>query len=185
MRRWRLCSLGHAGWARGSAGGPGGLALARERAHAALRHGERRSALRKLGYPEVETILWDVGQGVRGPGVRPRSIPELLPQGALVFGRRGDRAPSILDAVLEDAGAAAGRRLTPVRLSARGGVMLAFCDRALVRVAVGPGRALDGDAAAHARTRCGRRIRRTTVARLVPWTVARAGRDSPDGTWSR
>ena len=111
------------------------------------------------------------GPGRARPGVRPRSIPELLPQGALVFARRGDRAASIMDAVLEDAGGAAGRRLTPVRLSARGGVMLAFCDRALVRVAVGPGRAsmetqrrtLDALLAADPPE---------AVARLVPWTVA-------------
>ena len=98
----------------------------------------------------------------------------MLPQGALVFGRGAVAGPSIMDAVLDDAGAALGRRLNPVRLSARGGVMLAFCERELVRVAVGPGRG-QVEAQRSALESLREANPPAAVARLVPWPMA-AGR---------
>ena len=96
--------IGRAGWARGSAVSRlAGRSRASARTRVAARTAAR--AMRHRGYAHVHIVRWDVGQGVRGAGVRPRSIAELLPQGALVFGRRAPSRPSILDAVLEEAGA--------------------------------------------------------------------------------
>ncbi len=172
--------LGQAGWARGSRVG---RALERSRASARARASARRAAraLRLRGYPHVEVMVWDVGQAVRRAGVRAASIAELLPQGVLVFGRREPPGPSILDAVLADAGAALGTPLTPVRLSARGGVMLAFCERELVRVAVGPGRR-QVEAQRSALESLRRSNPPDAVARLVPWPLA-AGQ-SGLGEWT-
>ncbi len=161
-----VVSLGHPGWTRGSL--PARIAKrsaasARVRAEAVL----ARRALRRRGYPLTEIVTWDVGHAFREAGSRlPRSAVEYMPQCVLVFGRRAAAGQSLADSALEDAGAA-----TPHRLIARGGLMLAFTDQQLVRVAVGPGRrqiqsqlaALEALRAAGAPE---------VLSRLVPWPIA-------------
>ena len=96
-----------------------------------------RRVVRSKGYPSAEVVLWDVRQQFRAPGgVRaPRRAVELLPQRALVLGRRDGEEPTLLAAALE----AAGARLEEPP-SIRAGLVAAMTDRGLVRVAVGPAR---------------------------------------------
>ena len=108
MRRRLSCRSGGRAGARVRRVPPCRRSRASARTRVAARTAAR--AIRLRGYAHVHMMLWDVGQPVRGAGVRPRSIAELLPQGALVFGRRGPSRPSILDAVLEEAGPGGWRR---------------------------------------------------------------------------
>jgi Phosphotransferase enzyme family len=131
-----VVSLGRPGWASGS---PAARVAKRSRASARVRLDALAAhrALRRLGYTLTEAALWDVGHAFARMGSPGRRSPvEYLPQCALVFGRREPPGRSLLDAALADAGAGP----VPRRLSARGGPMLAFTDRGLLRVAVGPGR---------------------------------------------
>jgi hypothetical protein len=94
-----------------------------------------------------------------------------MPQCALAFGRRADAGESLLDAALRDAGAAVGERLELHRLDARGGVALAFTDRGLLRISVGPGRTQ-----LRAQSEALQALRAhelpEAVARRVPWQMA-------------
>jgi hypothetical protein len=166
-----VASLGRAGWARGSL-----AARAAQRAAAGARvrlEALRVSrALRRLGYSSTETITWGLGQPFRTAGrPRARSAVELLPQCALVFGRRGEADASLLVAALAEASGAAGSPLTPRIATGRGGLMLAFTGHRLVRLAVGPGRQqLQGQVAALDELRASGPPE--TLAHLVPWPVA-------------
>jgi aminoglycoside phosphotransferase (APT) family kinase protein len=127
-----------------------------------------RSVVRGKGYPRPEVVLWDVRQQFRLPGsARTRRSPvELLPQRALVLGRRDGEGPTLLAASLE----AAGARLEEPP-SIRAGLVAAMTDRGLLRVAVGPARrqletqlqALDALQAA---------APGSTVADRTPWVLA-------------
>ena len=166
-----VVSLGRPGWTRGSlpariAKRSAASARVRVQAVAAAR------ALRRLGYPSTETATWDLGHAFRGTGsIFARPTVEYLPQCALVFGRREEAGQSLADAALADAGAATGSAFTPRRLSARGGVMLAFTEQGLVRMAVGPGRRqIREQVDALAVLRNGGAP--AALARLVPWPSA-------------
>jgi peptidoglycan/xylan/chitin deacetylase (PgdA/CDA1 family) len=96
----------------------------------------------RAGYPHADVVLWDNAQAWRGPGMPagPRSVVERFPQHALVIGRRGPRRPTLLDAVLAEAGRAAGIEFAGAPVSVRnGGVLLAVSGDAVLRAAVGPG----------------------------------------------
>ena len=101
-----------------------------------------RAALRKLGYPDVEVIRWDVAQTFGEPGgTAParRRLVERFPQRALVIGRRGARAPTMLDAVREQAGSSGAPGFAGVAPNLRsGGVLILMTDDAVLRTALGP-----------------------------------------------
>jgi aminoglycoside phosphotransferase (APT) family kinase protein len=140
-----------------------------------------RRALERKGYPGPEVVLWDVRQQFRVPGgVRaPRRPVELLPQRALVLGRRDGKSPTLLAAALE----AAGARLEEPP-SIRAGLVAAMTDKGLVRVAVGPARrqletqlqALDALQAADPAP---------TVADRTPWLLAHGKAGLADWTLER
>ena len=165
--RVAVVSLGRPGWANGSL--PARIAKrsqasARVRAEALA----ARRALHRSGYPHTEVAFWDMGHAFARMGSPGRRSPvEYLPQCALVFGRREPPGRSLLDAALADAGVAR----PPSRLSARGGPMLVFTDRGLLRVAVGPGRRqlraqVEALEALHAHELP------EIVGRRVPWPIA-------------
>jgi aminoglycoside phosphotransferase (APT) family kinase protein len=133
-----------------------------------------RHAMRRLDYPIRATILWDDDCLLYPRGLRPRlrrgAVKELLPQRALVVGRRAPIGPSYLEAI-----AAEVRQLlvAPVAYDsprARAGVVIASGEDHVVRIAVGPGghrikrqrAALDALAAARPRA---------VVADRVPWVL--------------
>ena len=65
-------------------------------------------ALEKRGYSPATTVMWDIDDVLHVPGVRAarrdHSLTELLPQRAAVTGSRGRREPTILEAVIAQAG---------------------------------------------------------------------------------
>jgi peptidoglycan/xylan/chitin deacetylase (PgdA/CDA1 family) len=152
-----------------------------------LRALRARRALPGRGYPRAHTVLWDNGQAWRGPGapdVGARAAVEHLPQHAVVIGRRGPAAPTLLDAVLADAGSAAGMDLSGPVSVRNGGVLLAVGAEGILRAAVGPGgrqiRAqLDTLRALHAATRDPRVAARVAQpvaggrSGLADWSVER------------
>jgi aminoglycoside phosphotransferase (APT) family kinase protein len=180
-----VVSIGSAGWERG----PLPLRIAKRSASSARMRAEARragTALRRLGYAETDVTTWDLGHGFRMRGSdrfghSRRSAVEHLPQCALVFGRREPRGESIVEGAVRDAGEALGARLRLDRMCARGGQTLAFTDKGLVRVSVGPGRAL-----VRAQSAALRALRDgdppDAVARRVPWQEAE-GRSSL-GVWA-
>ena len=100
-----------------------------------------RRAIRRLGYPDVEVISWDVAQTFRrpgGPAARRRSLVERLPQRALVIGRRGAQGPSLLDMVLAQASrcGASGFESAPPNMRT-GGVVIVTTGDAVLRAALG------------------------------------------------
>jgi peptidoglycan/xylan/chitin deacetylase (PgdA/CDA1 family)/aminoglycoside phosphotransferase (APT) family kinase protein len=100
-----------------------------------------RGALRRLGYPEVEAILWDVTQAFRRPGVRHarRALVELVPQRALVVGSRGSLGPTLLDGVLGEASRSGATGFEAVAPTLRtGGVLILMTDGMVLRTALGP-----------------------------------------------
>jgi hypothetical protein len=166
--------IGSPGWSRG----PVAARVAKRSLSSARARLEARRAgarLRALGYRDTEVATWDLGHGFRFAGSsRPAqraSRVELMPQCALAFGRRGETGESLLEAALRDAGAAIGEPLRADRVNARGGVALAFTDRGLLRVSVGPGRTQIGAQSAALRA-----LRAhdppEAVARRVPWQAA-------------
>ncbi len=100
-----------------------------------------RRAIRRLGYPDVEVIAWDVAQTFRrpgGPAAERRSLVERLPQRALVIGRRGARGPSLLDMVLAEASrcGANGFESAPPNMRT-GGVVIVTTGETALRAALG------------------------------------------------
>ena len=100
-----------------------------------------RRAVRRLGYPEVEVILWDVTQAFRRPGVRHarRALVEFVPQRALVVGSHGTLGPTLLDGVLGEArrsGATGFEAVAPTMRT--GGVLILMTDDRVLRTALGP-----------------------------------------------
>lgn len=116
------------------------LATGQARAHAAA---ERR-ALRRRGYADSATVLWDIDHLLYVPGVRDsrrrRPLAELLPQRALVIGARDPRGPTLLEAVAAEAGEVLGERLDHGWPLARPAMVVAVGSRGVLRIAVGPGR---------------------------------------------
>ena len=101
-----------------------------------LRAARIAASLRRRGY-EAEVLTWEPGLpvGFGGASRRARGVRERLPLRAVVVGRR-EVQPSLLEAVLAEVGSTAPARALSVR--ARGGLVLAFADRGVVRVGVGP-----------------------------------------------
>jgi aminoglycoside phosphotransferase (APT) family kinase protein len=103
-----------------------------------------RRLLRARGYGTTEIILWDVDQFVYLPGVSSetgaRRLAELLPQRALVVGRRGPAAPTVLEAVVREVARQTGRAVKRGLPLARVGLTLGLTDDYVVRIAIGPGR---------------------------------------------
>ena len=151
-------------------------AVRREARHASAR-------MRSLGYAEVRVLPWDVGHVLRLPGLgtaRRRPV-ELLPQRALVIGRRPGSGATLLEDGLSNAGVAVADRLRPTFASVRQGVLVVGTSGGIFRIAVGPGRrqiseqlsALDA-----------LRSQRPPgiVADRIPWPLARA--EPGLGVWS-
>ena len=142
-------------------------ALVRVRAARARRTVERR------GYANVEVLFWDVRQAVGAAGARPgrRALVEYLPQRALVVGRRGERAQTVLEECVRQAEEAIGVPLGFEAPVTRSGLVTATSDEAILRVAVGPARGqIDAQLA------CFEALSRLApppeVAALVPWPAA-------------
>jgi Phosphotransferase enzyme family len=117
-------------------------------ARRALRSGQARVAaararrtVARRGYPRTRVLLWDLRQPLRGPGGRPGSLVERLPQRALVVGARRESSATLVDACLVDAGGAVGVPLRAEPPTPRSGLLTAVTDRGVLRVAVGPSRA--------------------------------------------
>jgi aminoglycoside phosphotransferase (APT) family kinase protein len=127
-----------------------------------------RRVVRSKGYPSAEVVLWDVRQQFRmAGGVRSSRRPvELLPQRALVLGRRDGEGPTLLAAALE----AAGARLEEPP-SIRAGLVAGMTDRGLVRVAVGPARR-QLETQLQALTALEAAQPGSTVADRTPWVLA-------------
>ena len=127
-----------------------------------------RSIVRSKGYGRPEVVLWDVRQQFRLPGraLAARSAVELLPQRALVLGRRTARTPTVLDAALEAVGAS-----LEGAPSIRAGLVTAMTDRGLLRVAIGPARRQVETQSRALDTLRGANLS-TTVADRVPWVTA-------------
>jgi aminoglycoside phosphotransferase (APT) family kinase protein len=99
--------------------------------------------LSALGYGESDVVLWDIDQFVHLPGggsTGRRRAAELLPQRALVVGRRGAPEPTVLEAVAEEVGRQVGRAVEYGQPLARQGRTVALADEYVLRVAIGPGR---------------------------------------------
>ena len=108
-----------------------------------IRFAARRAgrAVRRLGYPNVEVILWDVTQAFRRPGARHarRSLVEFVPQRALVVGSHGSVGPTLLDPVLSEARQSGARGFETVAPAMRtGGVLIFMTDSMVLRTALGP-----------------------------------------------
>jgi hypothetical protein len=161
-------------------------AAARLAKFAAVRSQARRARARMhaLGYPEVRVLPWDVGHALRLPNLDGgrRRVAELLPQRALVIGRRSDaRSPTLLEAGLSSARAKVGERLVPKFASVRQGVLVVTTTGGLFRIAVGPDRQqLSNQLAALAALRVPDLPR--VVSDRVPWPLASA--DEGLATWS-
>jgi aminoglycoside phosphotransferase (APT) family kinase protein len=141
----------------------------------ALVEGERaRRALRRRGYGDVLVLRWDVRHRAALPGFpKPHRTPaERVPSGALAVGRRGPRAPSLLDAAIEAAGRAVGAALRPRWVSIRPGPVLVFTDIGVLRIALGPGRVEVDDQAAALEALAGAAAP-PLVADRIPWLLAR------------
>jgi hypothetical protein len=144
-----------------------------------------RRALRARGYPFVDTVPWDVRHTFRPsrgqPGARPARLAEYLPLRALVVARRGERPRTLLDAVLDEAGAATGTTLTPSWSSIRAGILITSANGALLRIAVGPAstQIADGHATLEA---LGAGEVPPLVGSRVPWHLARGKQALAD--WS-
>jgi peptidoglycan/xylan/chitin deacetylase (PgdA/CDA1 family) len=105
-----------------------------------LRAARARRAMPARSYPHADVVLWDNTHAWRGPGTPagPRTPVERLPQHAVVIGHRGPRRRTLLDAVREEAGRAAGCDLSQAGVSVRsGGLLLLLAPEAVLRVAVG------------------------------------------------
>ena len=146
----------------------GGAAVAAQRAIA-----KARRRLHNLGYPDVSVLRWDIRHRVALAGAAPsrRTASELVPGRALVVGRRGTRAPTALEAALEDAGRAVGTALGPSWVSIRPGPVLAATDTGVLRVAIGASRVeIDGQVAAL--TALAAADVAPAVADKIPWLLA-------------
>jgi len=101
---------------------------------------QARRALVALGYPRPVTVTWDFSQPLGLPQAeeRPQSAVGQFPQSALVVGSRA-AVPSLYEAVVAAATATGtnGSFKTP---SMGAGLLLAFDDSAVLRVAVGGAR---------------------------------------------
>jgi aminoglycoside phosphotransferase (APT) family kinase protein len=132
-----------------------------------------RRDLRRLGYPHVSVLRWDLRDRVALPGfpVPRRGPAERLPAAALVVGWRGRRPPTTLDAALESAGRAVGTALGPRWVSIRPGPVLAATDAGVLRVALGPSRTeVEGQVAAL--TALAAAGAPPLVAERIPWLLA-------------
>lgn len=110
-------------------------------ARVSARRASRR--LNELGYGETDVVLWDIDQFVHLPGGRPtgrRRPAELMPQRALVVGRRGDPTTTLLEAVAQEFGGQVGSTVEYSQPLARQGLSLALAGEYVLRVAIGHGR---------------------------------------------
>jgi hypothetical protein len=96
-----------------------------------LRAAVARARLEARGYPRVTKLLWALDRPLPLPGLRPAE-PPTLPVWALVVGRRRT-GPTVLEAAAELAGIELEQRPT-----VRQGVVVAFTEKAVLRVALGP-----------------------------------------------
>lgn len=144
-----------------------------------------RRAIRRLGYPYVEVIPWDVAQTFRRAGApcpARRPLVERVPQRALVIGRRGSPRPTMLDAVLREArlsGASGFEAAAPTIRT--GGVLILMTDAMVLRTALGPaGEQIESqlDALHALRSRKPEPI----VSGRIAWPLGRGTRDF--ATWS-
>jgi hypothetical protein len=99
-----------------------------------------RPIVARRGYERPRVLLWDLRQPLRGPGARPGSLVERLPQRALVVGARRESPPALLEACLADAAAQVGLPLRAQPPTPRSGLLTAVTDGGVLRVAVGPAR---------------------------------------------
>lgn len=135
---------------------------------------QAKRALRARGYADVSTLLWDLGDRVRLPGLTETAptLAERLPRYAVVVGRKGPAQPSAVAGALAAAEADAGRELRPRWASTRAGLIALAADGALLRVAIGPSRAqIDNGFAALEALRALEPA--PAVADRVPWPLAR------------
>jgi aminoglycoside phosphotransferase (APT) family kinase protein len=103
-----------------------------------------RRRLRRLGYAETGVVPWDLAQPLRLPGganARRRPVAEYFPHCAVAFGRRSPGAARLLDAGIDDARRMSGHDFEVEQLSVREGILVALGRDAVLRIAVGPGRA--------------------------------------------
>jgi Phosphotransferase enzyme family len=138
-----------------------------------LRARVARRELHRLGYPNTRTLLWDVGQKARLPTIpaADRSLAERLPERALALGWRGPKQPTALEAALQAAGEAVGKKLEPRWASIRAGTLIVATDGGMLRMAVG-----------HSRSQIENHIETlgalsmidlpSTVTARVPWLLA-------------
>ncbi len=110
-----------------------------------LRAAGARRAIRRRGYRDAQTLMWDLEHFVWLPDVRVRlrghTVAELLPQRAVVVGRRDGSEPTLLDAVVSEAGSLVGGGLRHGWPLARAAMMVVVCEQAVLRLSVGRGRA--------------------------------------------
>jgi aminoglycoside phosphotransferase (APT) family kinase protein len=103
-----------------------------------------RRRLRAHGYGATSVVLWDVDQLVHLPdvarGTVRRRLAEHLPQRALVIGSRLPAAPTVLEAVAEEAAKRVGRSVEYELPLARQGLTIALAEEHVLRIAIGPGR---------------------------------------------
>jgi aminoglycoside phosphotransferase (APT) family kinase protein len=142
-----------------------------------------RREVRRLGYDEAVVVGWDLEHVMRVPGATSarRRMVERLPMRAIVVGRQGPGAPTVLDASLEGARTAATSVLHGNSPVVRAMGLIVVGESEVLRVAMG-----------HASRHLGDQRRALEelqaagpapeVARRVPWIVAhgRAG----FGSWS-
>lgn len=99
-------------------------------------------ALRRRGYDTTATVLWDLDHVLYVPEVRARlrgrPLAELLPQRALVRASRGPEEPTLLQAVVGEAGDQG--RLSHGWPLARGSGLVVIADGGVLNIVVGPGR---------------------------------------------
>ena len=102
-----------------------------------------RRTVARLGFGTVEVLGWDHQRTLRHPsaksGSRRLPVAEYFPRRALVIGRRSMKLPTLLDAVLAEAGAAVGRSLRARSTMIRSGLLVVDTGGGILRVAVGPG----------------------------------------------
>jgi hypothetical protein len=144
---------------------------------AAVRRETRRAQarMRSLRYPEVQVLPWDVGHALRLPGLggsRRRAV-ELLPQRALVIGRRPGTGSTLLEAALSNAEETVGERLASGPASVRQGVLVVTTTGGILRIAVGrDGQQLSNQLSALAAL--GSAELPAVVSDRVPWPLASA-----------
>jgi aminoglycoside phosphotransferase (APT) family kinase protein len=132
-------------------------------------------AVSRLGYPTVDVLTWDHQRTLRDPETRPRGsragLAEYFPQRALVVARRRAEAPTLLDAVLAEAGEAMGLILEADPPVIRSGLLIVETNAGILRVAVGSGsRQIHAQGAALAALRAAEPS--PVVAERVPWEIA-------------